>query len=85
MSFRRETPRTSDDNLYQAITNSFWDVGNYKRTVKRIDDGARLCDDFMKLTAERAEIEAKYANKLKVWAKKWHPGRQFELRICPNP
>ena len=81
MSIRRGTPRTSDENLYQASSNSFWDVGNYKRTVKRVDDGAKLCDDFMKLIAERAEIEAKYANKLKVWAKKWeeliHTGPEY--------
>lgn len=67
----RETPRGSDDNLYSATSDSFWDVGNFKRTVKRIDDGAKLCDEFMKLVAERAEIEAKYAIKLKAWSKKW--------------
>lgn len=43
---------------------NFWDVNSYKRTVKRIDDGARLCDDFLKLLAERAEIEGLYAAKL---------------------
>lgn len=67
----RETPRGSDENLYSATSDSFWDVGNFKRTVKRIDDGAKLCDEFMKLVAERAEIEAKYAMKLKAWSKKW--------------
>lgn len=67
----RETPRGSDENLYSASTDSFWDVGNFKRTVKRIDDGAKLCDEFMKLVVERANIEAKYAFKLKAWSKKW--------------
>lgn len=68
----RGTPRGSDENLqYSAASDSFWDVGNFKRTVKRIDDGAKLCDEFMKLVTERAEIEAKYALKLKAWAKKW--------------
>lgn len=43
---------------------NFWDVNGYKPTVKRIDDGARLCDDFLKLLAERAEIEGLYATKL---------------------
>lgn len=65
------TPRGSDENLYTASSDSFWDVGNFKRTVKRIDDGAKLCDEFMKLVTERAEIEAKYALKLKAWSKKW--------------
>ena len=68
----RGTPRGSDENLqYSAASDSFWDVGNFKRTVKRIDDGAKLCDEFMKLVTERAEIEAKYALKLKAWSKKW--------------
>lgn len=43
---------------------NFWDVNSYKRTVKRIDDGAKLCDDLLKLLAERAEIEGLYASKL---------------------
>lgn len=43
---------------------NFWDVNSYKRTVKRIDDGARLCDDLSKLLTERAEIEGLYATKL---------------------
>jgi len=43
---------------------NFWDVNSYKRTVKRTDDGARLCDDLLKLLAERAEIEGLYATKL---------------------
>lgn len=47
-------------------------VGNYKRTTKRIEDGNRLCDDLMKLVSERAEIEKMYAKNLKEWAKKWN-------------
>lgn len=43
---------------------NFWDVNGYKRTVKRIEDGAKLCDDLLKLLAERAEIEGLYAAKL---------------------
>lgn len=58
-----------------AVSSSwfnFWDVNSYKRTVKRIDDGARLCDDLMKLLAERAEIEGLYATKLEGWSRKWN-------------
>ncbi|EDO41940.1 predicted protein, partial [Nematostella vectensis] len=50
---------------------SFWQVNNYKRTVRRVDDGAKLCDDFMKMVSERAEIEALYAAKLQAWSRKW--------------
>ena len=52
-------------------TDSFWDIGNYRRVVKRIDDGMRLCTDFMKMAQERAEIESRYAKSLQHWAKKW--------------
>jgi hypothetical protein len=63
----------SESDLIESVrkSDSFWEVGVYKRVVKRIDDGARMCDDLMKLIAERAEIEAKHANKLLHWRKKW--------------
>ncbi|XP_078355839.1 protein kinase C and casein kinase substrate in neurons protein 1-like [Oculina patagonica] len=51
---------------------NFWDVNSYRRTVRRIDDGAKLCDDLLKLLAERAEIEGLYAAKLQGWSKKWN-------------
>ncbi|RXG73600.1 Protein kinase C and casein kinase substrate in neurons protein 1 [Armadillidium vulgare] len=47
-------------------------IGNYKWTTKRIEDGHRLCDDFMKLIQERADIEKEYAKRLKEWSKKWN-------------
>jgi len=74
-SNRAKRPKSSGArqplSLSTAPAANFWDVGTYKRCIKRIDDGATLIDDFKAMIQERASIERRYATLLKDWKKKW--------------
>ena len=76
----------SEEDFIAAMTDSFWDIGNYKRVVKRVDDGAKLCVEYGKMINERAEIEAKYAKRLQEWAKKMgrHDSKEFRIWFAGN-
>ena len=54
-----------------ALTQSFWDIRNYRKVVRRIDDGHKLTSDMMKMIQERIETEGKYVKHLQQWSKKW--------------
>ncbi len=54
-----------------ALTQSFWDIRNYRKVVRRIEDGHKLSSDMMKVIQERIDIENKYTKHLQQWSKKW--------------
>ena len=59
------------EEAIQPSSDSFWEIGKYKRTVKRAEDGFRLSEDLIAMVQERIAIEKKYAKSLKVWSQKW--------------
>lgn len=69
------------DDFLEPTSDSFWEIGQYKRTVKRCEDGYKLCNDLMQMISDRADIEKAYAKSLKSWSKKWndylHKGSEY--------
>ena len=62
---------SSRSSSSEETCTNFWGIDGYKNTVKRLKDGAQLCDVFIKMVNERAEIEMKYTMKLRDWSKRW--------------
>ncbi|CAK8693979.1 unnamed protein product [Clavelina lepadiformis] len=62
---------TPDDAPVDTTMGSFWEVSQYKRTVTRIDNGLKLCDDLMAFIKERSMIEEQYNKQLKAWSAKF--------------
>ena len=54
-----------------AGSDSFWELEQYKRTVKRHEDGLKLCNELSQLIQERADLEKNYAKALKSWSQKF--------------
>jgi hypothetical protein len=61
----------SDSEYFEAPSDSFWEINQYKRVVKRTEDGYKLSNDLMQMMSERANIEKLYSKSLKQWSKKW--------------
>ncbi|KAL7977373.1 hypothetical protein Chor_009322 [Crotalus horridus] len=57
----------------EPTTNSFWMPSHYQSTVKRLDDGYRVCDQIVACFQERAKIERSYALMMDEWTRKWRP------------
>ncbi|KAM4702557.1 protein kinase C and casein kinase substrate in neurons protein 1-like [Rhinophrynus dorsalis] len=56
-----------------ATNDSFWMPNNYSSTVKRMEDGYRLCDEIVACFQDRAKIEKQYAMQMEEWTRKWKP------------
>ncbi|XP_053546786.1 protein kinase C and casein kinase substrate in neurons protein 1 [Bombina bombina] len=57
----------------EVTPDSFWMPNNYTSTVKRMEDGHRLCDEIVACFQDRAKIEKQYALQMDEWTRKWKP------------
>eukprot|EP01134_Creolimax_fragrantissima_P007078 CFRG7078T1 len=59
------------DSTPQLPAKSFWEIDEYKRVVKRLDDGIHNCDIIQSMLKERAAAEKEYTKALEKWSTKW--------------
>ncbi|MEE6482731.1 hypothetical protein FKM82_013325 [Ascaphus truei] len=63
--------------MRSPVTASGWyeykAPNNYNSTVKRMEDGHRLCDEIVACFQDRAKIERQYALQMEEWTHKWKP------------
>lgn len=67
----KEVEIKEENTKVQPVEENFWIENNYRKVVRRIEDGSKTLDDLSKMIHERAEIENLYATKLKAWQNKW--------------
>ncbi|CAI9729810.1 kinase C and casein kinase substrate in neurons 1-like isoform X2 [Octopus vulgaris] len=60
------------DEYNNQASESFWEIGKYNRSVKRIENGSKLCDSLRQLIETRSDIEKSYAKQLSQWSRKWN-------------
>lgn len=63
---------SQENGFDQATTRSFWEIGQYGRTVKRMENGHKLSNELILMIQERSDIEKKYSKSLKHWSKRWN-------------
>ena len=69
----QENIKITDDN--------FWLEGSLKKVTKRIEDGAKVLEDVIKMLHERAEIENLYANKLQGSKNRFYFNHIFQMQL----
>jgi hypothetical protein len=62
----------NETEFVEPTGDSFWEIGQFKKTIKRVEDGYKVCNDMIQLITERADIEKNYSKNLKTWSKKWN-------------
>lgn len=60
-------------SLSVSLPSALLQPNHYHSTVKRLDDGYRVCDQIVACFQDRAKIERSYALQMEEWTRKWRP------------